>query len=192
VWTVVNGVCPSGADTVQVIVVSPPSVANAGPDMAVSGATATLSANNPSIGNGTWSVVSGSGNFVNSSSPATVVNELSIGDNVLGWTISNGVCPDSYDEVVIHVNDLVVPNGFSPNGDMVNDNFEVPGLSQFPNARLQIFNRWGNLVFESDDYRNDWGGKNSHGQELSDDTYYYTLEVTKEKTYKGFVVLKRE
>ena len=108
------------------------------------------------------------------------------------WTISNGACPASYDQIIVDVKELVIPNGYSPNGDGTNDNFEVIGLTYFSNVKLNVFNRWGNLVYESSDYKNDWNGKNALGEDLSDDTYYYTLEIPGTKTYKGFVVLKRK
>jgi len=192
VWTIASGVCSSLSDTTRIFVYSNPSTANAGPDVSVSGSFSTLNGNVPSVGTGMWSLVSGAGSFVNALNPGTQVIGLGIGDNVLGWTISNGVCPDSYDEVIIHVNDLVVPNGFSPNGDFVNDHFEIPGLDVFANVKLEVFNRWGNLVYENDNYKNDWDGKNRNGEDLTDDTYYFTLVVTQTKTYKGFVVLKRK
>lgn len=192
VWTVSNSVCVPSSDTVSVIVYPNPTPANAGADFSVSGTSANVNGNTPVVGNGYWALVSGSGNVVSPSSAYTQVTGLNIGDNVFGWTISNGVCPDSYDEVVVHVNDLEVPNGFSPNGDMVNDFFEIPALDLFGDVKLEVFNRWGNLVYESENYKNDWDGKNRSGEDLTDDTYYYTLVVTGKKTYKGFVVLKRK
>lgn len=192
VWAVSNGVCAPSSDTVSVTVYPNPTAANAGADFSVSGSSANLAGNTPVVGNGNWTLVSGAGNIISPSSAASQVTGLNIGDNVFGWTISNGVCPDSYDEVVVHVNDLVVPNGFSPNGDMVNDLFEIPGLDLFSDVKLEVFNRWGNLVYESSNYKNDWDGRNSSGEELTDDTYYYALVIAGKKTYKGFVVLKRK
>lgn len=192
VWTVTNSLCPSSKDTVSIFVLPDPTTANAGPDVTIFGTSTNLNANTPVIGTGSWSLVSGSGIFANSTNPSTQVSGLSFGDNIFGWTISNGVCPNSYDEVIIHVNDLMVPNGFSPNGDHVNDNFEIQGIDLFNNVKLEVFNRWGNLVYENSSYKNDWDGKNLSGEDLTDDTYYFTLTITSSKTYKGFVVLKRK
>jgi len=94
--------CPanvSGSATVTVD--QPPTTANAGPDQNVCGSSATLAANTPSVGTGTWSVVSGSGSFTNSHDPNTTVTGLSAGANVLRWTITNGAC-SSADEVTIN------------------------------------------------------------------------------------------
>lgn len=192
IWTVSSGVCPPVSDSMNVFVFPYPSVANAGQDQVLSTNSTSLSGNVPVNGNGTWVLVSGGGIMNNTSDPYCAVTGLELGDNIFGWTLSNGVCPDSYDEVTIHVNDLFVPNGFSPNGDNVNDNFEIPGLLQYSNVKLEVYNRWGNLVYDNTNYKNDWNGLNTNGEELSDDTYYYTLIISSKKTYKGFVVLKRK
>ena len=81
--------------------------------------------------------------------------------------------------------------GVSPNGDNVNDVLILPGLKDFPNTKVDIYTRWGSLVWSSDDYQDDWGGTNQSGEELPDDTYFYTIELTDGKQYKGFIVLKR-
>ncbi|MFY9607465.1 MAG: hypothetical protein WAU45_02475 [Blastocatellia bacterium] len=94
--------CPanvSGSATVTVN--QPPTTSNAGPDQSVCGSSATLAANTPTVGTGTWSVVSGSGSFANSNDPNTTVSGLSVGANVLRWTITSGACPASFDDVTI-------------------------------------------------------------------------------------------
>jgi hypothetical protein len=79
----------------------PPTTSNAGPDQNVCGSSATLAANTPTVGTGTWSVVSGSGSFANSNDPNTTVSGLSVGANVLRWTITSGGCAPSFDDVTI-------------------------------------------------------------------------------------------
>ena len=66
----------------------------------------------------------------------------------------------------------------------------IRGLAGFPGSSLLIFNRWGNEVWSSNDYQNDWGGANREGQPLVDDTYYAVLTYGG-KQYNTFVVLKR-
>ena len=190
-WTVTNGVCPPSSSTVAITVNPLPTTANAGTNFSSPLNSAVLSANTPINGTGTWSIISGAGAFNNPNSPTTQVNNLQFGPNILQWTISNVVCPDSRSEITIIVNTLAIPNGFSPNGDGTNDAFIIPGLNLYSNVKLMVFNRWGNLVFESDDYQNDWRGDNNSGAALASDTYYYTLEVPALKTYSGFVIIKR-
>ncbi len=82
---------------------------------------------------------------------------------------------------------VTVPEGFSPNGDGVNDKLEIKNIECFPNNHLQIINRWGNLVYETDSYTNDW-----NGDDLPVGTYFYVLDLgNDQKTEKGFVYLNR-
>ena len=107
VWTIeaFTGPCPPSTDTVTVEV-GANTVANAGPDQNICTTSTTLAANGFG-GNeqGAWSVVSGSAVFVDSSIRDTRVNGLSVGTNVLRWTITddNGVCPPTQDDVIINV-----------------------------------------------------------------------------------------
>ncbi len=65
---------------------------------------------------------------------------------------------------------ISAPNVFTPNGDGLNDHFFIVNLGQYPASRLEVYNRWGRLVYESDYYKNDWDGG-----DLSDGVYYYIL-----------------
>jgi gliding motility-associated-like protein len=86
-----------------------------------------------------------------------------------------------------------IPNGFSPDGDGINDNFEIVDITKFPKNKLEIFNRWGNTVYEAKPYNNDWNGSNMDGEPLPDGTYFYVLEINDGTTppYTGFVVIHR-
>jgi gliding motility-associated-like protein len=70
-----------------------------------------------------------------------------------------------------------IPEGFSPNGDNVNDVFIVPDLNTFPGRDLKVYNRWGGLVYENEKYDNTWDGKDENGNRLVDGTYFYTLDL---------------
>jgi gliding motility-associated-like protein len=98
---------------------------------------------------------------------------------------------DACDEAV-NLSEVVVPNGFTPDGDGINDKFVIPGLSASASKVLNIFNRYGNKVYESTDYQNDWDGTSSlNGVELPDDTYYYVLELDGGEVIQGFVYINR-
>ncbi len=88
--------------------------------------------------------------------------------------------------------DCFVPSIFSPNEDGKNDSFTIPFLSQYRQSKVTIFNRWGDQIFYSDDYQNEWAGTYK-GRSLPVGTYYYILEVNDEqKTIKqGYVFLQR-
>ena len=89
------------------------------------------------------------------------------------------------------------PEGFSPNGDGVNDLFVVMFLEEYPNNSIVIYNRWGNKVLEKTPYVNNWDGTNkfggSIGTELPEGSYFYVLklDVEKDDIIKGYVYLKR-
>ncbi len=71
--------------------------------------------------------------------------------------------------------EILIPNVITPNGDGQNDYFVVTNLEYNPNTKIIIYNRWGRIVYQSDDYKNDWNGKNMNGKDVSEGTYYYVL-----------------
>nr|WP_233166914.1 gliding motility-associated C-terminal domain-containing protein [Pedobacter sp. ASV2] len=86
---------------------------------------------------------------------------------------------------------LFIPNLYTPNGDGNNDTFEIKGLELFAENDLMIVNRWGNQVYKSDNYRNDWTGDG-----LNEGTYYYVLRVKEAsgsewQVFKGYITLIR-
>ncbi len=80
-------------------------------------------------------------------------------------------------QVLVEGRKFFIPSVITPNGDGKNDKFTILGINQFPGSELIIYNRWGNVVFQSKDYKNDWDGKG-----LNEGTYYYTLNL---KTTSG-------
>ncbi|HTO38810.1 MAG TPA: gliding motility-associated C-terminal domain-containing protein [Brumimicrobium sp.] len=98
---------------------------------------------------------------------------------------------------------IVIPSAISPDGDGLNDSFVIDGLAAYPNSEIWIYNRWGNEVFYSNDYQNDWDGRslsklNVGGDELPEGTYYYLVKLGgvegqtgAGEIHKGFVYLKR-
>jgi gliding motility-associated-like protein len=87
-----------------------------------------------------------------------------------------------------------VPAGFSPNGDGMNDKFVVQNANG-KHVSLEIYNRWGNRVYKSDDYKNDWGGEVTEGfflgRDIPDGTYYYIIIIDKKDKYAGFITVNR-
>ncbi|MBR9853354.1 MAG: gliding motility-associated C-terminal domain-containing protein, partial [Algicola sp.] len=92
--------------------------------------------------------------------------------------------------------------GFSPDGDGINDFWEINGIENYPNNTVIIFNRWGDIVFKIDGYDN--AGNVFRGEanqltrigagQLPEGTYFFQILIPEEhnlKTTKGFVVLKR-
>jgi gliding motility-associated-like protein len=74
--------------------------------------------------------------------------------------------------------ELEIPKGFSPNGDGVNDEFIIAGLHKYPNNSIQIYNRYGNMVYESNNYQNYWDGVSSgKTRKLPAAPYFYVLSI---------------
>jgi large repetitive protein len=105
--------------------------------------------------------------------------------------------------IVVPLDDAVVkiPNGFSPDGDNVNDTFIIENINQYPNNNVTIFNRWGNIVFEKEGYTNAeaWDGTTESGgvtigSKVPEGTYFYVIDLGDEVTpaTSGFVVVKYE
>ncbi|PBQ30305.1 hypothetical protein CNR22_00525 [Sphingobacteriaceae bacterium] len=93
--------------------------------------------------------------------------------------------------------DFEIPQGFSPNGDGVNDRFEIKGLKEYPNMEVSILNRWGNLVYSKAQYDNSWDGTSKEGlqyggSDLPEGTYFYIIDLgTDQKPLKGYIYLNR-
>ena len=87
-------------------------------------------------------------------------------------------CPD----------EVFPPNVITPNGDGLNDVFEVFGLDLFDNSKIEIYDRWGNMVYQSDNYDNMW-----NGADQPEGTYYYILEVDdpQHTVHKGVITIIR-
>jgi large repetitive protein len=92
---------------------------------------------------------------------------------------------------------LFIPDGFSPNGDGVNDVLTIKGIENYPNNTFEIFNRWGNRVLDSKPYNNTWNGVATEGlrigtEQLPVGTYFYVLDLGDgSEIMKGYIYLNR-
>jgi gliding motility-associated-like protein len=96
---------------------------------------------------------------------------------------SNGVCRDGNISELAPC-EVIIPNIITPNGDNINDIFYIKNLDGHPNSTLKILSRWGNIVFDSSNYRNDWDGN-----DLADGTYYYVLKLDDGKEFTGTITI---
>jgi len=84
---------------------------------------------------------------------------------------------------------ILVPNAFSPNGDGINDTWVITNLSDYPGATVDVFNRYGQLVFHSENNYKAWDGT-FNGKPLPMATYYYVIEPkNNEKKMAGSVTI---
>jgi gliding motility-associated-like protein len=121
-----------------------------------------------------------------------------------GYIVDQNLC---FDSVAINMTasnpggncGVVVSEGFTPNGDGINDFLFVRGLSEFPDNQIVVFNRWGETIFEATNYKNDWDGKVKSAGLLNDgngivpnDTYFYVLKTkANNKTYSGYIYITK-
>ncbi|WP_299760119.1 ice-binding family protein [uncultured Pontibacter sp.] len=134
-----------------------------------------------------WSIISGQG-----TTKITVTAGFGSGD--IAVVASNGGCTD---EPVYYTpnpalanSDLNFPNVFSPNSDGTHDLWEIKNLENYSDNEVTIINRWGNQVYHSKSYKNNWTGDN-----LSEGTYFYVVRVKlcdgQDKMFKGYVMIVR-
>jgi gliding motility-associated-like protein len=162
------------ADTTSIQVhVVPSPIANAGPDK---------------------TIISGQSVFLNGSvlhadsfywSPPLFINNINSlipfvdppNDNwYILQALSNAGCGSASDSVFVKVfQKLVVPNAFSPNGDGINDTWQIPALSSYPNHEFMLFDRYGRQLFKTNAYKA-WDG-NINGKPLPVATYYYLINL---------------
>jgi gliding motility-associated-like protein len=90
---------------------------------------------------------------------------------------------------------LFIPEVFTPNDDNKNDVWEIKGLDAYPNNKVEIYNRWGNLIYEASPYKNEFDGhpnvKVMGSGKVPAGTYFYILELgdSEGTVKKGFFKL---
>lgn len=101
----------------------------------------------------------------------------------------NGTCFDT-STAVLHLSyDFFIPNAFTPNNDGEFDTWEIENLEKYSPVQVEIYNRWGNLVYDNNNYDNSWDGVNNNGEKLPFGTYFYIVDFKVEgvKTRHGSV-----
>jgi len=141
--------------------------------------------------NGSWAQIGTTPAVATINAPSSSRTEVSglseLGPYKFSFTNLNG-CTDT---VTINVTSSKLGNSnvITPNGDGNNDRLVIPDINLFPGSKLSIYNRWGNEVYHSANYANDWEGKG-----LADGTYYYLLDRREAdgtfKVFKGWIYLK--
>ncbi len=135
------------------------------------------------------------------SNGAATASLFNIGEGIYSLTVTDQNNCSGNDSMIIltdssgtlNCDTLVSYDVFSPNGDGTNETWIIEGAESFPLNELQIFNRWGSVVFEAKPYNNDWDGRSKEGELLPTATYYYVLKLNDadEKVYSGNVTLIR-
>lgn len=183
-WVQINDYCGIRTDSIFVDETSLPTVTFFSNFDLCTGQTILLTAN---AENGTFNWQDGS------SSNSFLVNQAG-----QYWVVASNSCGIDSDSVMVTEIDcfsiLTMPSVFTPNSDGDNDNFIPIQMENITFAELQIYNRWGQLLFVTNNLDSGWDGQ-SNGKECADGTYFWILEYSgklSEKTIlKGFLSLLR-
>ncbi|HMN06229.1 MAG TPA: gliding motility-associated C-terminal domain-containing protein [Flavobacteriales bacterium] len=193
-WLVVGGMRNNGAtfpaECAFNITVSGPGVDvigvdfSAGPDVTIAeGASTQLQATGGTTYE--WNPTSGlSGN--------TVPDPVAQPGETTAYTVTTEINGCTFtDTVIVEVKQLVNPvNTFTPNGDGINDVWEIPELRSFPQAEVSVYDRWGQRVYHSIGYKDPFDGAG-----LPTATYYWYIQVNdakgKSDPYTGYVTIIR-
>ena len=159
----------------------------------------TTSLGNYDVNNGLWTINSIS---PNTSATLTITAQVVPGDNHTNIVSIINYLPNedsdntnNKDSVVVDPISLTVYNQFSPNGDGTNDRFIIDGIEKYPDNNVKIYNRYGTLVYETDDYQNDWdgtpnvGGIIGKGETVPRGTYYYIISAPGVEGWSGWLYL---
>lgn len=111
-------------------------------------------------------------------------NHNAFGIDEFEYEVCNVNCPDDCQRAVVTITlngltekgDCWIPNVLTPNGNGKNDALTIPCTQNFPNNELMVFNRWGDKVYSTVGYQNDWKGT-YNGNDLPAGTYYYIFKL---------------
>ncbi len=172
--------CTSVASAASTVVVNAPPTATitaSGPTSFCAGGSVTLSAN------------AGSSYLWSNGATTQSITVSTAGSYTVRVTNATGCISTSSSAVSVSVTGaLNIPNTFTPNGDGVNDTWEIDQINQYPNCTVTVFNKMGNKVFESVGYTQPWQGKFKEN-DLPFDVYYYVIDVKCGSLLKGWIAL---
>jgi gliding motility-associated-like protein len=169
-----NGTGCSNADTIT-ISSNPVPFANAGSDVTIITGSNTVIGGSPTGTSGAsvlWSPLPGLDNATSSNpvaAPSTTTTYTVVVTTPEGCSASDSV-------IITVLPTIVIPDGISPNADGDNDEWIIDGIELFPNCNVEVYNRWGELLFQSPGYKEKWKGT-FKGKDLPVGTYYYIIDL---------------
>ena len=123
-------------------------------------------------------------------------------DNLINLSLSPGnytvtvmdanACGKDTSFVIATISSECVPNVFSPNGDNINDTWDLESTFLYSDSEIRVYSRYGRLIFQSVGYATAWDGKNINGNDVNDGVYFYHIEVGHDfDAIKGSVTIIR-
>jgi gliding motility-associated-like protein len=144
----------------------------------------------------------GPNGFASSASSITITNATTVHQGLYNVIVTQLGCASQPASTLVEVKDCLlsdffIPEGFSPNGDGINDKFVIRGINQFPGNAISIYSRWGVKVYSASPYISTWDGTSNSGVSIGGDalpigTYFYILDLGNgEKVIQGTIYLNR-
>ena len=171
--TVTDGPCIS-TDQLTVVILDLP-LADAGPDQTIFLGEETTLGGSPSGPEGsifTWTPDS-------TLSSATVPDPVADPSLTTWYTLTvvapNG-CIDTDSVLITVLPEFIIPSGFTPNGDGANDTWVIDLIEMFPLCEVEVYSRWGEMLFQSVGYKQPWDGRYNNGP-VPVGTYYYVVKL---------------
>ena len=123
------------------------------------------------------------------------ISDIPAGSYTIVVTDQNG-CINDMTFILDQPLAVVMSNAFSPNGDGLNDYFQILNIDRYPNNTLTVMNRWGDVVYKAAPYKNDWYGEPNtglilYGNEVPEGSYYFVLDINDGNPIKGYIVINR-
>jgi gliding motility-associated-like protein len=170
-WTVSNSPCVNATDEVEIKLRPTPEVEAGNNLLLVEGESVELQASGQ--GKLTWNPAL---NLSNPSGVNPVLTATQAGTfKYYLHSVSEAGCPNVDSMTVTVVKRLNIPSAFSPNGDGSHDTWELDGIQDYPRVSIEVYNRWGQLVYSTKGYPSPWDGKRN-GSDLPIGAYYYIID----------------
>jgi gliding motility-associated-like protein/fimbrial isopeptide formation D2 family protein/uncharacterized repeat protein (TIGR01451 family) len=202
IWTLSNGACIDySSDTIRITMDSAP-IANADSVVVIYNSNGTTIDVTPNDNlNNNWSITISepinSGTLTNlGTGEFDILLQDVLVDQTFIYELCNPSCPAIYCDTAVVILDVQggticdLPNMITPNNDGTNETFIVPCLDGLEGTKFAVYNRWGDSMYENDNYKNDWGGT-YNGAPVPDATYFYIMELADGQRFQGFVEVRR-
>lgn len=185
VWQISNGSCPISRDTLSLFYKPNATIFNVDTTICVTENELFLVGNEVADPmTNVWAFVRGNGVFENQTATETMVTNLAGGLNEIILSQNHPFCGVSRDTITVLVElceeyNPRIPTLFTPNNDGKNDLFIIENLTVlYPTCEVQIVNRWGNIVYESEGYNEPWDGTlRNEGEPVPLGTYFYRIDL---------------
>jgi len=171
-----NAACTFAATTTADVTILETPIVSAGSDVRVQkNSLVTLQGSVNGSTNYAWTPSTGLSNPNILNPDVLITNTITY---ILSAQDATGICT-AQSSVTIRVEDAIkIPNVITPNGDGVNDTWNIEQIEDFPNATFVIYNRWGNIVWKATGNVFKWDGTNyRNGELLADGTYFYIIDL---------------